>query len=305
MCTDKSIRWPGGKKFAFTIVDDTDNATLENIQDIYNTLTELQLFITKTVWPLSIDKNTEYGSSHTLQDDSYLQFISGLQNSGHEIALHGVRGCSSERQTIIEGLKFFQNVMGSLPKLHVNHAQNLDNLYWGKAWIPKWKRIIKRYPNEKSGYGHDPKSNYFWGDIAKECIEYVRGYVFNHGNTTYIDRYTPYHDPGKQYVQNWFSSSNGDRLDKLLNLTSSKNLDELERTNGACIVYTHFGDSYYKINNKIEKSLKLNLQNVSQREGWFVPASTLLDFLKNNRTRNLTTLQSVELNIKHSIDINK
>lgn len=44
------IQWPNNKKFASTIVDDTDNGTIENTKPIYDFLYEHGLIITKTVW---------------------------------------------------------------------------------------------------------------------------------------------------------------------------------------------------------------------------------------------------------------
>jgi len=301
----KKVRWPQGKKFAFTIVDDTDNATVENVLNIYKTLTEFGLFITKTVWPLKVDPGVHYQSSETLQDEVYLNFILELQANGHEIAIHGVRGCSSKRETIKSGLELYRNVIGSNPKIHINHAQNLDNLYWGKAWIPGWKKFLRSYPDNGSGYGHVKHSEYFWGDIAKETIRYVRGYVFNQGNTLAADPYMPYYDPNMPFVNNWFSSSNGDGLSRMLYLTSPKNIDDLEATHGACIVYTHFGDPYYIENGKINRELKLNLQKLSKRNGWFVPARQLLDHLSERKSTHINPIQRAWLDLKYISDLKK
>jgi hypothetical protein len=35
------MEWPGGKKFAFTIIDDTDNGTVSNLKPVYDLLNEL------------------------------------------------------------------------------------------------------------------------------------------------------------------------------------------------------------------------------------------------------------------------
>ena len=44
------INFPKNKSFAFTIIDDTDDAFLENIKPIYDFLNEYNIFITKTIW---------------------------------------------------------------------------------------------------------------------------------------------------------------------------------------------------------------------------------------------------------------
>ena len=46
----KTMKWPSNKKFAFTIVDDTDNATVENIKPVYDLLHKLSICSTKTIW---------------------------------------------------------------------------------------------------------------------------------------------------------------------------------------------------------------------------------------------------------------
>ena len=45
--------WPQGKRFAFTIVDDTDMSTVENVGPVYDFLSELGLRTTKTIWPIA------------------------------------------------------------------------------------------------------------------------------------------------------------------------------------------------------------------------------------------------------------
>ncbi len=44
------INWPDKKNFAFTIVDDTDNGTVENTKPVYDFLYEQGIITTKTVW---------------------------------------------------------------------------------------------------------------------------------------------------------------------------------------------------------------------------------------------------------------
>jgi len=48
------IKWPGGKDFAFTIFDDPDHDTVENVAAIYSFLDDLGLRTTKAVWPIDV-----------------------------------------------------------------------------------------------------------------------------------------------------------------------------------------------------------------------------------------------------------
>jgi hypothetical protein len=45
-----NLKWPLNKDFAFTIIDDTDNSTVQNIKPIYDFLYSKEILTTKTVW---------------------------------------------------------------------------------------------------------------------------------------------------------------------------------------------------------------------------------------------------------------
>ena len=84
------IRFPDGKKFAFTIVDDTDLATLERIKPLYDVMYAAGLRTTKTVWVVEHSDDPEYtDKGATLRDPVYRAFILDLKSKGFEIALHG------------------------------------------------------------------------------------------------------------------------------------------------------------------------------------------------------------------------
>ena len=71
----KKINWPDNKDFAFTIIDDTDNATIKNIKPVYDLLIKLGLKTTKTIW-LYKPRDAFLGSS--MQDNEYRDFIFDL-----------------------------------------------------------------------------------------------------------------------------------------------------------------------------------------------------------------------------------
>ena len=84
-----NIVFPDEKRFAFTIIDDTDVATLENIGPIYELLTQLGLKTTKTVWPVGCPEGSpDYSTSETLEDPGYMAFVKKLQQQGFEITWH-------------------------------------------------------------------------------------------------------------------------------------------------------------------------------------------------------------------------
>jgi hypothetical protein len=281
----KRIDFPCHKKFAFTIFDDTDLATVENVKPIYDLLYQLGIITTKSVWvfPTS-DVNNEYYHSQTLSDSDYLNFIKSLHDKEFEIASHNASMNSSRRENILKAIDVFKEKLGFYPNAHANHTNNIENIYWGheRFDIPIL-RFIMRYLSKSSGStGHKVNSPHFWGDICQKHLTYVRNLVFKEINLLNINPTLPYKDPKRPFVNYWFSSSEGGNVSSFNNLLSSKNQDKLEREGGICIVYTHFANDFVK-DGKVNFETKKLLTELSKREGWFVPVSTLLDFLRSQQ----------------------
>lgn len=278
------MRWPGNKKFAFTIVDDTDNATLANIKPVYNLLSELNFKTTKTAW---IFPSRDRFTGSTIQDQEYKNFLKDLQGKGFEIALHGVGSGDFKREEIQEGLKQFKETFRSFPNMHINHAQNSHNLFWGKrsgSRILQWYKRL-RIP-EENFYGDCEGSDFFWGDLSKQYIKYIRSRTCSKINTLKFDPKMPYRDRDKEDASNfWFSSSDGADVKKLNQLIKKENIDELENEGGLCIVYTHFASGFVDEQGKLNQEFKEKLTYLSRKDGWFAPASEILDFLLKQKKR--------------------
>lgn len=273
--------WPENKKFAFTIVDDTDEATLENIKPVYDLLNDLKLKTTKTVW---IEPSRDKFTGDCLKDEPYLNFILDLQNKGFEIAFHGVGSGSFSREEILNGLTFYKEKLGDYPKMHINHAQNPHNLFWGNSGGSKLLQVYSKWriPHENY-YGHVPSSKYFWGDFLKKHIKYMRARTSSDINTLKFDPKMPYRDKDKDKYSNfWFSSSDGAEIKSFTNLICKENIDRLVSENGLCIVYTHFGCDFVK-NKQVDEHFKENMAYLSKQEGWFAPASEILDYLLQHK----------------------
>jgi len=279
------IPFPDGKKFAFTICDDTDRSTVKNVKPVYDYLYELGLYTTKTVWVFPTNE-PEYWANQgeTLSDSVYTVFILDLQAKGFEIASHGARGGSSKRSEILESFEKFKNIIGHYPKIHINHFINKDDLYWGadKLDILLLKILYNLFKGNKEYYGHVPESEYFWGDFAKKYITYVVNFSFHEINITKVNPLIPYHNPEKPYVNYWFHTSYGSDVDEFNWLLSTENLDRLEKEGGTCIVYTHFASGFCS-DGVLNAITKERLQDLASRDGWFVPASEILDYLKENQ----------------------
>jgi hypothetical protein len=297
----QTSNWPDGKQFAFSIIDDTDEATLATIKPIYELLSDLRLITTKTVWVYPTPAGDPWEKGETLENEAYKSFIQDLKNMGFEIALHGVRGTSSTRRVIAEGLQTYRQVIGEYPKVHVNHSRNLDNLHWGSERMPAWRKKLRLYRALGSpGIGHVESGDYFWGDLSLEHIRYVRGRTFGDIDTLKCDPYMPYKEERFPYVNAWFSCSNGETAALFKDILREENQERLENEHGLCILYTHFGKpGFLDDEGRVETRVQELLESMSKKNGWFRPVSEVLDYLrKDEHAPSLTPYQSLKLSFR-------
>lgn len=276
--------WPDGKRFAFTIVDDTDGATVDTARPVYDFLLEHGFRTTKTVWPLApIGPPVTGGSS--LQDPEYRAWILELQRRGVEIALHGVTDGSSTRDRIREGLDLFREVLGRDPRLHANHVGQREGMYWGEARLDGLPRLVYRAAHRLRGRerrysGHDESTPYFWGDLCRDRITYVRNFVFRDINTGKCDPLMPYRDPRRRYVNYWFSASEGAVPASFCRTIAERHQDRLVEEGGTCIMYSHLARGFAD-GGRLHAEFARLMRRLAGLPGWFVPASTLLDHLRS------------------------
>lgn len=282
------IVWPGGKQFAFTIIDDTDtmlgdteDEALARVRPVYDLLLECGLKTTKTTWVASRKQAGACGIS--LEHPDYLNWILDIRAQGMEIAIHGTADHSSRREETIRGLDFYSDVMGENPRIHTNHVGNLDNLYWYEdRLVGTMSSVYKTYnqlQRRPQSFGHQKDSEYFWGDICRERISYVRNFTFRDINTLQNDPWMPYHSHYHPYVREWFSASDGIDLRQFVQLISEQNQDRLVQEGGACIVYTHLAFRFSR-KGKIDPVFAALIRRLSHLPGYFVPVSEVLNHLK-------------------------
>src|SRR5260370_20163629 len=97
--SDAPQGFPGGKRFAFTVIDDTDVATLDNVRPVYRLLESLGMRPTKTVWPVACPEGSKnFSSSETLEDPDYRDFVVDLHRRGLEITWHCATMVTSTRE---------------------------------------------------------------------------------------------------------------------------------------------------------------------------------------------------------------
>lgn len=271
-------------KFYFTIIDDTDDAFLENIKPTYEHLIEHNIKITKTVWVYPPRDRTSKGDS--LQSKDYLDFIRKLNNNGFEIALHNVGSGDYKRDEILVGLEEFKDKLGFYPKIHINHSYNKDSIYGGyKRFNFPFRQLIKSFYPQYSGdfSGEIEGSEYFWGDKHKEIIKFNRNHETDNINTKRFDRFMPYIDPHRNGYSNfWFSVTFAPNQWIFNHIINKKTIDKLEKENGICIVSTHLG--YFNQGGVVDKGFKEIISYLSQKKnGIYIPVSSLLEEIINSR----------------------
>lgn len=279
--------YPGGRRFAFTIMDDTDVATVANVGPVYRLLAELGLRTTKTVWPVGAPEGSaNFASSETLEDPAYLAFVQGLQRQGFEIAFHGATMETSERGRVEAALARFEACFGAPPRVHANHAYNRDNLYWGPErlddpLVRAFYRLSARVPDGLC-QGHVAGSPWGWGDLCHAKLHYVRNLTFAEVNLLRVNPSMPYHDARRGLVRWWFSASDAEDRIEFNRLLRSENQARLEAEGGVCIVATHLGKGFAR-DGEVHPETRRLLAELAARPGWFVPVGELLDWLLERR----------------------
>ncbi len=286
------ISWPAGKQFAFTIFDDPDLDTVQNVAAVYSFLDGLGLRTTKAVWPVRGNGTPEVGGT-TCEDKEYLRWMIDLKNKGFEIALHNVTYHTSTREETARGLEVFHRLFGHYPFSMANHAGCSESIYWGRARLSGGQRALYDLLHLRSNLdtvfeGHMEDSPLFWGDFCRDKIKYVRNFAFNDINTLRACPAMPYRDAARPYVNYWFAASEGGKVDSFNNILSEANQDRLMSEGGACIMYTHLAAGF-SVSGRLNTRFKFLMERLSKMNGWFVPVCTLLDYIVDLRGEHTIT----------------
>jgi len=284
------MQWPNNKSFAFTVFDDTDNSTIATVKPVYDLLRELNFRTTKSVWVYDPRGRC---TGQSLSDPAYLAWVKHLQAEGFEIGLHNVGDGKYLRDEIIQGIELFHELLGYYPRIHTNHGCNPDNIYWYKDrfdWpysvlYSIYSKLFKQVDSESDGTNEN--SPYFWGDICKQHIHYIRNYACRNVNTLSFNPSMPYIDSRKEAFSNrWFSSSDGQTVKEFCDLLRPECLEQLIAEKGACIVYTHFASGFVDAAGKVDARFRQRMEHLASLDGFFEPASTVLDHLKSQQKIN-------------------
>jgi hypothetical protein len=80
----------------------------------------------------------------------------------------------------------------------------------------------------------------------------------------------------------WFHTSDGGYVESFNELIRKENVDRLEREGGICFVYTHLASGFFK-DGELDSVFRERLGYLASRNGWFAPASEVLDYIRENR----------------------
>lgn len=298
----RKIEWPNGCDFAFTIVDDTDGATVENVKPVYDYLYEKKILTTKTCWAYP-PKDTVF-KGQCLEDEAYRSFVQNLKAKGFEIGFHNAASGGCKREETLAAFEDFHDAFGEYPSLHINHGSNIENIYWGsKRFCGLVRSIYSLLRGKVQSLGDVKDSPYFWGDVCKERIRYIRNRTFNGINTLKSDSRLVYRETGKEAYSNyWFSSSDGMRLAPFVKILSKKNIDKLVKEKGCCILYTHFAYDFVDEQGNLDEDFKATIDYLARQNGWFVPAGTLLDYMLQDKEYRPSHLYELWMDVKWLIE---
>jgi hypothetical protein len=269
-------------------MDDTDNATVENVRPIYRLLESLGMLTTKTVWPVRCEEGSAtFAAAETLDDARYRDFVVDLNRRGFEIAFHCATMESSQRERTIRALTRFAEIFGGPPRVHANHSLNRESLYWGVDRIddPILRAVYRaavRLPGDFF-LGHVPGSAFWWGDLCAAQIKYVRNLSFKEIDLRRVNPSMPYRDERRPYGSWWFSASDAENADAFVALLSVANQVRLEAEGGVCIVATHLANGFC-VDGEVRHDVRRLLTRLAERRGWFVPVGPMLDGLRALRT---------------------
>jgi hypothetical protein len=301
--------YPAGREFAFTLLDDTDDMSLSKGRPVYALLQQHGLRTTKTVWARSVPPAERgiYHAGETLQDPGQLEWIRALEQAGFEIAFHNAAMASSTRAQTMAALAALDASLARPVRLHCNHGQNQENLYWGHrryrsgpvallAWLAAGRRGRQVFQGEQPG------SPFYWADIAEQRMHYLRNLSFSRLGGRSIPPGRPYREPRKLQRPVFFNTADAPDAEAFCRLVTPAAIEQLRRTGGWAIVSTHLGKGFHTPRG-IHPGFRRIIEHLGQQPGWYVPVSTLLDHLcQQQGSAPLGRWQRLAMELAHGWD---
>ena len=179
-------------------------------------------------------------------------------------------------------------------------------MYWGPQryrtpllrGVAKALDAVRRTPRFE---GEDQASPFFWGDLCKEHIRFVRGFAFARMDTHTLPPGRPYREPSTPWVNYWFTTSDCPDVHHFTRLVTAEAIESLARDGGVCILSTHLGKGFVR-DNAVDPRVEATLTHLAELPGWFVPVSDILEHLLAGSTGNITRAERLQLELAHVLD---
>ncbi len=279
--------FPPERECAIAITDDTDFFQFTTTGPVYALLDSLGIRVTKTVWAFDPKGGDPASSGLSLENRRYRDWVIREAARGHEIVLHSPSSLDDDRSAILEAHALVSELTGGPLRVESFHSDNREAFYWGSYRVPNpllsW---LYRVANRGDTFlGHVEGSPYYWVDVSRRLVRYVRTYTTNDINTLALNPSMPYEDPGTPMAPLWFASSNGRYGSQFATLLRLENVERLKSERGVSIVYTHFASGFAARSGFRRSFVRRDIRRLLVRYAAdpaieFVPAGEVLDRLR-------------------------
>ncbi len=282
--------YPDGHTFAFTIVHDADSAYSLRLAPLFDEFDADRLKITVTAFVFWADWAKKHkiwsrwvapiGSAQAfldpfavpLADPAERAFYLGLAARGHEVGMHTATDTSDTTEVLAQAFVFFKEIFGHPPTVYVEHSgtsnkETLENqgsnprsAYYSLGILNRYRPWV--WVDGDMGLPRNADPQYF--DLAA-----TKGAPFTDAAARHYGIPKVFMRTGK------WKSADGDGF---LQWYSQTNIDALEAHRGLALVYTHLNEKWVDPRTrKIRDPLRDRLRYLTSKDGWFVPAGTILD----------------------------
>ena len=243
------------------------------------------MLTTKTVWPLAFREPPRFGGG-TLEDPEYRAWIVELAERGFEIAFHGATDHSSLRSDTERALDVFRETHRPRPQAACEPFRPSGRDLLGRrparrirqpALSPRERCIAAQHEVLRTRRGLAvllgrslPRSDHLRAKPLVLRHQHAEGAPI-----------MPYHDSLRPYVRYWFSASDGPLVRRVLRAhqRAAIRTDCLQRAEHASPTRTSASAS--SRGGRVRDEFARLIERLAGLPGWFVPASTLLDFLRS------------------------
>jgi len=282
--------YPDAHRFAFTIVHDADSAYSARLAPLFEEFDALKMKITATIfvywagdsqgdlswsrWNAIADPRVAFlaPSAVPLVDQREREFYVDLAARGHEIAMHTPSDTSDTTEELENSFEYFAQIFGHPPTVYVEHSSrsnretlehdgsNPQSPYYSKGVLSRYAPWV--WVDGPLGIPPANETRYF--DLAAfQGAPFSDSLAKRYGLPKVFTRTGKWRDANGDGFLDWYSKAN---------------IDTLERDRGLALVYTHLDERWLDADTrKMREPLRERLEYLTARNGWFVPAGTILD----------------------------